>query len=150
MSAPAATAARGALTLRVITPDRIVHDGEVTSVRVPGVDGSIGILPRHAPMVAALYAVLLRWREGGKEHAMFVSGGFAEVRGSTVRVVTEAGERPHDIDEARARDAERRARERLAQGQAAEGEPLDVLRAEAALRRAILRLQARELFGGGA
>jgi len=150
MSAQAATAARGALTLRVITPDRIVHDGEVTSVRVPGVDGSIGILPRHAPMVAALDAGLLRWREGTKEHGMFVSGGFAEVRGSTVRVVTDAGERPQDIDEARARDAERRARERLVQGKAAEGEPLDVLRAEAALRRAVMRLQAREFLGGGA
>lgn len=149
MSTATASSAR-ALTLRVITPERIAHDGEATSVRVPGVDGSIGILPRHAPMVAALDAGLLRWREGAAEHVMFVSGGFAEVRGSTVRVVTEAGERPADIDEERAREAERRARERLAQGQAGEGEPLDVVRAEAALRRAIMRLQAREFLGGGA
>ena len=134
----------GALTLRVITPERIVLDTAVDSVRIPGVDGSIGILPRHAAMVAALDAGLLHYRQGGRDEVMFVSGGFAEVRDDTVRVVTEAGERPAEIDEERAREAEKRARERLSQGRTADGEPLDLLRAEAALRRSLMRLQARE------
>jgi F-type H+-transporting ATPase subunit epsilon len=135
----------GTLTLRVITPDRIALDRSVASVRLPGLDGSIGVLPRHAPMIAALDAGLLRYREtpGGKENVLFVSGGFAEVRGDTLRVVSEAGEHPAEIDEARAREAEARARERLSI-KIAEGEPVDLLRAEAALRRALMRLRARE------
>ena len=134
----------GSLTLRVITPERIAFDQSVESVRLPGADGQLGILPRHANMIAALDVGLMRYRAGGKEAAPFVSGGFCEVRDSTVRVVTEAGERPAEIDEERARDAERRARERLSQGRVQSGEPLDILRAEAALRRALMRLRARE------
>ena len=134
----------GTFTLRVITPDRIALDQAVESARVPGVDGQIGILPRHAPMLAALDVGVMRYRVGGKEHALFVSGGFCDVRGDTVRVVTEAGERPTEIDEERAREAEQRARERLSQGMAGQGEPIDELRAEAALRRALMRLQVRE------
>jgi F-type H+-transporting ATPase subunit epsilon len=135
----------GSLTLRVITPDRITLDTQVQSVRVPGVGGSLGILPRHAPMVAALDAGLLRYRSEGQEHLLFVSGGFAEVRGENLRVVTEAGEKRAEIDEARAREAEQRARARLAGTLAPEGgEPLDLERAEAALRRAIWRLRAVE------
>ena len=135
----------GTLTLRVITPDRIALDQSVASVRLPALDGSIGVLPRHAPMIAALDAGLLRYRiePGGREQALFVSGGFAEVRGETLRVVSEAGEKPEEIDEERARDAEKRARERISV-QLGEGEPIDLLRAEAALRRSLMRLAARE------
>jgi F-type H+-transporting ATPase subunit epsilon len=133
----------GTLTLRVITPDRIALDQSVASVRLPALDGSIGVLPRHAPMIAALDAGLLRYRTepGGREQALFVSGGFAEVRGETLRVVSEAGEKPEEIDEERAREAEQRARERLS---VKPGDAIDLLRAEAALRRALMRLQARE------
>lgn len=134
----------GTLTLRVITPERIALDAEVSSLRLPGTDGGIGILPRHAPMIAALDSGLLRYSSGGKDQVMFVSGGFCEVRGATVRVVTEAGEKPEDIDEARAREAEQRARARISSGQVSEGEPLDLLRAEAALRRAMWRMKAAE------
>ena len=136
------------LTLRVITPDRIAFDRQVSSVTIPAVDGRIGILPRHAPMVAALDTGLLKYKEDGREGVLFVSGGFAEVRADTVRVVTEAGEHPAEIDEARAREAEKRARERIVAGRAAVGEPIDLLRAEAALRRSLMRLRARE-YGQG-
>ena len=67
----------GTLTLRVITPERIALDMQVHSVRVPGVDGHLGILPRHAPMVAALDTGIVRFREEGREARLFVSGGFA-------------------------------------------------------------------------
>ena len=139
-----------ALTLRVITPEKIALDQSVSSVRIPGVDGSIGILPRHAPMIAALDVGTMRYRSGGREERMFVSGGFAEVRDNTVRVVSQAGEKPEEIDEARAREAEARARERLSQTRVLEGEPIDLLRAEAALKRALMRLQTREYRNEGA
>src|SRR5262245_43703649 len=129
------------LTLRVITPDRIVLDTQAESVRVPAVDGSMGFLPRHANLVAALDIGLLAWREGGKEQALFVSGGCVEVRENTGRVVSEAGERPGEIDVERARAAEKRARERLDQGRET-GVAIDLLRAELALRRAQVRLRA--------
>ena len=133
------------LTLRVITPDAIVLDTPASSVRIPGVDGQIGILPRHAHMVAALDMGVLRYRNGGTEHFLFVSEGFAEVRDNTLRLVCEAGDPAEEIDVQRAKAAEQRARERLAQ--ASQGVEVDELRAEAALRRALMRLQAAQ-YGG--
>jgi F-type H+-transporting ATPase subunit epsilon len=130
----------GKLTLRVITPDRIVLDTQAESVKVPAVDGSMGFLARHASLVAALDIGKLAWREGSREHSLFVSGGFVEVRANTVRVVSEAGEAPEEIDVERARAAEKRARERLDQGRET-GAALDILRAELALRRAQVRLR---------
>jgi F-type H+-transporting ATPase subunit epsilon len=138
----------GELTLRVITPDKIALDARVSSVRIPGVDGFIGILPRHAPMVAAVAIGELRYVQDGREHFLFVSEGFAQVRNNTVRVVCEAGEVPEEIDAARAMAAEQRARERLAQAkQLSAGEAIDLLRAEAALRRALQRLGLAERSG---
>jgi len=133
----------GEITLRVITPDRIVLDTTASSVRIPAVDGSMGILPRHAQMVAALDVGLLLYRHGSEESALFVSGGFVEVKDNTVRVVSEAGERPEEIDEERAREAEARARQRIEEGR--RDVQIDVLRAEISLRRA----QARLLAGRG-
>ena len=132
----------GELTLRVITPDRIALDVRVESVRLPGVDGALGILPRHASMVAAITVGELFYVEQGVRKRLFVSAGFAEVRANTVRVVCVAGELPEEIDEKRARESEKRARERLERKgkPLTEGELLDVVRAEAALRRALMRL----------
>ena len=123
----------GNFTLRVITPEAIALDETVDSIKIPGVDGSMGILPRHAAMVAALDAGELDYTQDGREHALFVAGGFCEVRGATVRVVSDAAERPQDIDVERAAKAAERARERL------RTPGVDVLRANAALRRAMMR-----------
>lgn len=139
----------GTLTLRIITPERIVVDEPVESVRVPALDGSIGILPRHAAMVAALQPGVLRYRGASGEKVMFVSDGFAEVRQNVLRVVSEAGEGAGQIDEQRARAAEQRARERLAKRGSDGAGQIDVLRAEAALRRALMRLQVLELSSRG-
>ncbi len=134
------------LVVRVITPERIVVDTPARSLRVPATDGSMGIFPRHAGMVAALEPGLLSIRlDGGMEEEMFVAGGFAEVRGDTVRVLTAAGEKVSEIDVERARAAERRARERLARRGGSD--EIDHARALAALRRALARLQASARHG---
>ena len=140
----------GELTLRVITPDRIALDLRVEFVRLPGVDGALGILPRHAPMVAAIAIGQLFYVEHGVRKMLFVSEGFAEVRSNTVRVVCEAGELPEEIDEARAKEAEKRARERLDKAGKAltEAEVIDLMRAEASLRRAIMRLSVHSSKAG--
>jgi len=135
------------LTLRVITPETIALDTTTDSVQLPGVDGGMGILPKHAAMVAALGTGLVRYSAEGQDvmHApveqdLFVSGGFAEVRDNTVRIVTETSERVGDIDIQRAKEAEERARKRLL-----ERHPdLDLRRAQAALARALLRLRFSE------
>jgi F-type H+-transporting ATPase subunit epsilon len=129
------------LTLRVITPDRILLDTQAESVRVPAADGSMGFLPRHAHLVAALDVGMLTWRDQGKEQSVFVSGGFVEVQQDTVRVVSDAGERPEDIDVERAREAERKAREKLDSNRQA-GIVVDILKAELDLRRAMARVRA--------
>jgi F-type H+-transporting ATPase subunit epsilon len=133
------------LTLRVITPESIALDTSVASVRLPALDGSLGILPRHAHMIAGLdTGVLVYTDASGKEERMFVSGGFAEVQGNTVRVITRAGELASEIDEERARIAEKRARERLDAVRRGSVSDVDVLRAEMALQRAIMRLRTRQ------
>lgn len=127
------------LTLRVITPERVLLDTSATSVQFPGLDGSVGVLKGHAHMVAALDAGLLEWAVDGKVAGdMFVSGGFAEVRDNTVRIVTEAGELATSIDVDRATKAAERAKDRL-KVRKIEGAEFDSLRAESALRRAWLR-----------
>ena len=131
------------ITLRIITPDTVAFDEAVDSVVLPGLDGQLGVLARHATMVTALDMGELRYKQGGTEHHMFVSGGFAEVRDNTLRVVTEAGEHVRDIDAERARKAEERARQRISEGD----EELDQVRAEASLRRAIARLTISRLRG---
>lgn len=132
------------LSLRVITPDKIALEATVRSLQVPGSDGLIGILPRHAAMVAVLDFGPMHWIDSdGNPGDMFVSGGFAEVRDGTVRVVTEAGELPEEIDEERAKEAEARARERLQTSVRAEGAELDLQRAQHSLRRALSRLRVR-------
>jgi len=144
----------GQLTLLIISPDRIVLDERVDSVRLPGVDGSFGVLAKHAPMVAAIDVGVLRYRQGGAEKLLFVSEGFCEVGKDVVRVVAEAGEKPAEIDERRAKEAEQRARERLAQvreqrTRAMTGkEAVDLLRAEEALRRALKRQECVTMATG--
>lgn len=129
------------LTLRVITPEKVLLDTTASAVKVPATDGLMGILPRHAAMVAALDAGVLTYREGGRDVELFVSGGFAEVRQNTVRILATVGERAEDIDLDRAKAAEERARTRLAHDRRAAEESVDIVRANAALRRAIFRLK---------
>jgi F-type H+-transporting ATPase subunit epsilon len=132
------------LTLRIITPERVVLDTTAASVRVPATDGSMGIFPRHAGMVAALDGGVLSYKSGGREERLFISGGFAEVRSNTVRILTSAGEKPSEIDLERAKAAEERARERLKPRRTdltAEEATIDIARAQASLLRAIQRLK---------
>jgi len=93
-------------------------------------------------MVTALDAGELLYSANGGEQALFVSGGFAEVRDDTVRVLTSAGEAPSEIDEERAKEAESRARERLAMSrEAVQRDAVDMARARASLQRAMARIK---------
>ena len=131
------TAAHPAFDLEVVTPEGSEFRGRVTSLRVPGTDGSFGILARHAPLVGALAEGLLRFDpESGPPVVCAVGEGFVEVTKKGVRVLVDFCDRKDQIDVARAERAKQRAEERLR----ARGQKFDHARAEASLRRAIVRI----------
>jgi F-type H+-transporting ATPase subunit epsilon len=134
----------GNITLEVVTPDGSVLTEETQTVVAPGIYGLFGVLPGHTPFLSTLEAGMLRYTDtAGKERALFVNGGFAEVMLNTLTVLADSAERRRDIDTNRAKGAEERARERLAQ----RGADIDLVRAEAALRRAVARLRVAETRG---
>ena len=123
--------------LEVITPDSSVFEGAVGSVVAPGYGGSLGILANHAPLLTPLETGALTVKlPDGKTERLFVSGGFLEVENNHVRVLADVGERVSTIDLERAKRAEERARRRLKERQESD---FDLLRAEMALQRALLR-----------
>ncbi|ATO49172.1 F0F1 ATP synthase subunit epsilon [Brevibacillus laterosporus] len=127
------------MIIEIVTPERVVYSGEATMVIARGVEGELGILPNHTPLVTPLKIAPVRIKqEGDKETIIAVSGGFMEVRGQTVTILAEAAEQSDDIDSARAELAKQRAEKRLNE----KIPDLDVQRAEYALQRAIVRLDA--------
>jgi F-type H+-transporting ATPase subunit epsilon len=78
------------MQVAVVSPERVLFDGEAAALVVPAYDGLIGILPRHAPMLALLGKGILKIRlKDGGEQRFRVAGGFVQVRANTVRLVTE-------------------------------------------------------------
>ena len=126
--------------LDIVTAERVVFSDDVDVVIAPGVEGQLGILPHHAPLMTTLQPGELWVRQGEAEFCLAISGGFLEVRPDRVIVLADTAERADEIDIARAEEAKRRAQERLRE----RGPALDVARAEAAMRRALTRLEAVE------
>lgn len=126
--------------LDVVTAERVVYSDDVDMVVAPGVEGQLGILPHHAPLMTTLQPGELLVKKGPEEQCVAVTGGYLEVRPDRVVVLADAAERAEDIDVCRAEEAMKRAQERLK----ARPSGLDATRAEAALRRAFIRLQTVE------
>ncbi|KUK12097.1 MAG: ATP synthase epsilon chain [Moorella sp. 60_41] len=124
--------------MEVVTPERVLLRTEATSLIAPGLEGYLGILPGHAPLVTLLGPGVVTYREGGQEKKLAVSGGLLEVAGDRVIILADAAERSEEIDVERARRAKERAERRLKERTPG----LDLERAEAALRRAVARLRA--------
>lgn len=134
------------LHLRVVTPERVVFDRKVKAVSFMGVDGSYGILPGHAPLMTATKPGIVKITHvDGQIEEMLVSDGFAEIRANVLSLITDASERADEIDPARAKEAEMKARERLA------GERGKSPLTDPALQRALLRqaLIGRKRAGTG-
>ena len=129
------------LRLDIVTAERVVYSEDVDMVIAPGVEGQLGILPHHAPLMTTLQAGELRVKRGGAEDSLAISGGFLEVRPERVIVLADAAERAEEIDVARAEAAKQRAEQRLADRHAP---GLDVAGYEAALQRALARLTVAE------
>ncbi len=127
--------------LDIVTAERAVYSEDVDMVIALGVEGQLGILPHHTPLMTALQPGELRVKKGGEEISLVISGGFIEVRPDRVVVLADAAERVEEINVARAEEARRRAQERLATRRVPE---VDAARAEASLRRSLARLKVAE------
>lgn len=137
------------LRCEVVTAERIVFQGEVDMVLAPGVQGQLGILPHHAPLITALtYGELILRRAGQEDEYIAIGGGFMEVGPHQVTILADSAERAEEIDIERAEAARRRAAEIMAQKRR---EDADFARAEAALRRSTARLKVakRKRKAGG-
>jgi F-type H+-transporting ATPase subunit epsilon len=129
------------IRLEIVTPERSVFSDDVDIVVAPGIEGELGILPHHTPLMAALKTGELRARKGSEEFLLCVAGGFMEVRPDRVIVLADTCERAEEIDLARAEEARRKAEQRMAE----KYQPgFDAAESEAALHRAMARLAIAE------
>jgi|SRR5215204_5210782 len=126
------------IQLEVVTPERRVLEEAVEMVNVPGLNGELGILPGHTPLISQLKTGVLTYVEEGKSFVLHVSGGFVEVRDDRVSVLAEVAERPEEIDAATARTAREKFEKQLGSWSGSE-EDLELARTE--LARAEVRLQ---------
>lgn len=138
------------LRVQIVTAEREVFaEDAVDMVVAPGAEGVVGILPRHAPLLTTLQPGVVRIKKAGAEEAMSVGGGFLQVARDQVLILADTAERADEVDEARAEDARRRARETLQQA-VVSGQRLQAEAARVALRREEARIQvARHHRGPG-
>ncbi len=126
--------------LEIVTVERVVFSDDVNTVVAWGVEGQLGILPHHAPLMTMLQPGDLLIRKDDEEQYLAISGGFLEVRPDKVIILADACERAEEIDMARAEAAKRRAEETLKMHPSG----VDAAAAEAALRRSLTRLKVAE------
>lgn len=129
------------LRVEVVTGEReVLVEENVDMVVAPGIEGQLGILPQHAPLVTIMAPGELRIVKGGHEEALAVSGGFLQVGPDRVMVLADTAERSEEIDIARAEDARRRAEAELAHPRP----QMDAAAMQAAMRRSTVRLRVAQ------
>ena len=130
-----------ALKVDIVTAERLVYSEEgVERLIVPGVEGELGVLTLHAPLLTMIQPGVLRIVKGGDEVEMAITGGFIEVRENRVTILADAAERAEEIDTVRAEEARRLAQRQLEERASEE----DLARAEASLARALARIKVAE------
>jgi F-type H+-transporting ATPase subunit epsilon len=129
------------LLLEIVTPERLAYSDEVDSVQVPGIEGEMGILPHHAPLVSVLGVGELRIRKGALVESFAIVGGFLQVRPDKVVVMAETADLAAEIDLEKAQEARREAERALETGY---HEGADLAAARAALQQALLRIRVAE------
>lgn len=126
------------MRLEIATAERVVYSEDVEILVAPGMDGQLGILPNHAPLLTALQPGEIRVVREGEESYMAVSGGFLEVMANRVTILADTAERAEEIDTERAEEAMQRAQERIESSVS----DMDLQRALASIRRSQARLLA--------
>ena len=133
------------MKLEIITVERALFSDEVDALVAPGIEGELGILPHHAPLLTALKPGERRIMKDGKEPFLAVGGGFLEVIANEVKVLADSAERAEEIDESRAQAAMKRAQEALANRSTDQ----NLEAALASLRRAEVRVAVARRRRGG-
>jgi F-type H+-transporting ATPase subunit epsilon len=132
-----------AIQLDIVIPERRLISEVVDEVVLPGVLGSLGVLPGHAPLLTTLGIGEVVFRRGSVRHYLSVAWGFAEVLPDRVSILAEVAERAEEIDRARAEQARDRAVDRLK----GRDPDTDFNRAQVALQKALVRLQVSARAG---
>lgn len=128
----------------IVTQDKSLFEGPADVVIAPGVEGELGILPNHAPLLTNLDFGILRVRYRGDEEVFTIAGGILEVRPDLVTVLADVGESIEEIDIARAQEARERAERYLEEGPPPDTD--EYLRIQAALQRSKLRIEAASRY----
>ena len=126
------------IRLRLVTPSRLLLDEEVDEATGPGALGEFGVLPKHISFLTLLEAGEMSYKQGAEQHRLAISGGYAEVLDDVMTVLANAAEYADEVDVERAGDARDRAEKRIVE---LSHEDKEFAAAEAALRRALVRLQ---------
>ena len=123
--------------LEIVTPEKLVMKEAVEEAQIPGLNGYLGILPGHAPLITELGVGVITYRSGSTTKTLSVAWGFAEVLQDKVTILAETVERPDEIDVARAQQAKEGAEQLLKSNDP----ELDYDRAQDDLKRAETRLK---------
>ncbi|MFD0957860.1 F0F1 ATP synthase subunit epsilon [Paenibacillus chungangensis] len=126
--------------VEIVTPERKVYEETANMVSVTGVEGELGIMPNHIPLVTPLRIAPVTIKRDGKTDVIAVNGGFIEVRKDKIVILAESAELPGDINVERAQAAKQRAEQRLN----AQRDEVDFRRAEMSLQRAMNRLNVKQ------
>ncbi len=135
------------LRLEIVTPEAKAYSDDVDMVVIPGAEGELGILPRHAPLLTTIKPGELRVKKGGTETALAVGEGFAEVTGDRVTVLTDLALKESQIDESAAQAALERAQARLKERDLGDE---DTAAAEASIARSLAMLNLKRRRRPGA
>ncbi len=134
--------------VHVVSAEEAIYSGEAEFVVLPGEEGELGIYPKHTPLITRIKpgTVRIQPAEGGDEQLIFVAGGILEVQPNLITVLADTAIRGHDLDEAKALEAHKRAQENLASrtGKMEYAEALAELAQAAAQIAAIRRLRSRK------
>ncbi len=129
----------GTIHVDIVSPEGQLFSGEAAMVFVPGIEGELGIAPRHAPLLTALQAGVVRVQvDGQEEQAFYVGGGALEIQPNRVSVLADTAARARDLDEAAAQAAKRAAEEAVR----GHRDKMDIAEAQAELARAVAQLKA--------
>lgn len=131
----------------IVSQDRIVFQGDVDMVIVPGAAGEMGILPNHSPVLTLLKFGVVRVKQASSEQYFTVSGGVAEVQPDQVTILADAAENVEEINLQRAEEARRRAEQALKEG--VKGDMDAYLQIQSAIRRSNLRIDAARRYRRG-
>jgi F-type H+-transporting ATPase subunit epsilon len=126
--------------LEIVTPEKMVVRDSAESIQIPGLNGYLGILPGHAPLITELGAGEITYLTNGQSHRFAVAWGFAEVLPDRVTVLAETVERAGEIDVARAQRALSSAEESLKSAETAD----DFARATSKMRAAQARIEVAQ------